>query len=104
MCKRLRPRTFLGEPFCIFFYKFELVLRITIPISKFGKKILCLVSHFLLTLMPNVDETALGFHFASISGLGGSILSKKVEFLVPYCTVYNIVGDILYSNHSKTFN
>jgi hypothetical protein len=31
------------------------------------------------------------FHFASIPGLGGSVLSKKVKLVVPYYNVYNLI-------------
>ncbi len=63
-----------------------------------------LYQNILLTVKPNVEERAeknktknifykcvLEWHFASISGLGGSILSKKVKIAVPLYTY-------LYSN------
>jgi hypothetical protein len=41
--------------------------------------------------MKNIAHTCgLEFHFASISGLGGSILPKNVKIIVPYCTIKKI--------------
>jgi hypothetical protein len=36
------------------------------------------------------DTCVLELNLAIINGLGGSILSKKVKIVVPYCTCYNI--------------
>jgi hypothetical protein len=37
----------------------------------------------------------LEFHFTSISGMGGSILSKEVKIVVPYCS-YSVLIRIVH--------
>ncbi len=72
------------------------ILRFLIPILNILKQFFFLYQHILITLQPNADEKAqktknvfyrcvLEFNLATINVLGGSIFSKKVKIVVPYC-------------------
>jgi hypothetical protein len=92
VCKSVHPLTFL-----VFFNVFELCVEFVFydtHIELLQGKFFWLISISLsLTSMQNADDTAqknknifyiyvLVFHFASVSCLGGIILSKKVKIVI----------------------